>query len=55
MALHWAMFLPLPLVIAFVVAIVRANASQQRELAAARLLLGLGLIAGVSSLLGFGN
>jgi hypothetical protein len=55
MAMHWAIFLPVPLVIAFVVAVVRAKTTKQRELAAAGLLLGLGLIAGVSALLGYGS
>lgn len=55
MAMHWTMFLPVPLVIAFIVAIVKANSKKQRELAAAGFLAGIGLIAGISALLGHGS
>ena len=41
--------------IAFVVAIARAIGPKQRELAAALFLLGLGLVASVSALLGYPN
>ncbi len=55
MAMHWTIFLLVPLVIAFIVAMVKANSKKQRELAAAGFLTGIGLIAGISTLLGHGS
>jgi len=50
MAMHWTMFLPLPLVVAFVIGLTKSKTIKQREFAAAGLLIGLAAIAGVSAL-----
>lgn len=55
MALHWTQFLLLPVFLAYVIALVRAETTKQREIVTAALFVGLLAIAAISSLFSNGS